>query len=114
MWRSFSGKVRGIRLAGDPTVPPTRWWNHLYLLHFVWKETSILEVIDMDQPFYVGYIDSNGKTMYKAKLLDGRFSVLHGHEACRFFAVRPDGTELDVNVVTRTTIDRVPEGVYLV
>jgi hypothetical protein len=84
--------VEGIRLEGDPTVPVTTWFNHLYLLLFRWKEVTILEVPPGVKSYRVGYIDEFGGAKYNTSLLASRrFAVRHGREACRFFAILPDG-----------------------
>jgi hypothetical protein len=115
MWKSYTGRIEGIILQGDPKVPPTRWWNHLWLVLFVWNEVTILEVPPDAPPYRVGYAPYAGGQMYQTRLLHKpRFAVRHGHENCRFFAVTADGTELPLKIATRTTIEALPNSVPLV
>ncbi|KAA0205545.1 hypothetical protein EDM68_05390 [Candidatus Uhrbacteria bacterium] len=115
MWKHYTGRVTGMRLDGDPKVPATRWWNHLYLLLFVWREITILEVPEGAAPFRVGYKDDFGRAKCRTRpVYSRRFAVSHGHEPCTFFAVLYDGTEVPLRIVERTSIDRKPELVPLV
>lgn len=115
MWRVYDGKVEGIRLEGDPKVPATRWWNHLYLLFFVWKEITILTAPRGAAPFRVGYIDAFGGKKCRAHPVYSReFAVRHGRESCTFFAVLHDGTEVPLGIVERTTLDKKPPNVPLI
>lgn len=104
MWRKYPGHVAGLLLMGDKNVPPTRWWNQLWLRSRVWKTVSVLSVpIDVKE-YRVGYIPESGVAMYNTKVLTSPwFAVRHGHEDCRFFAVALDGTELPIDVSGRTT-----------
>lgn len=115
MWKRYAGRVIGIHLAGDPNVPPTRWWNHWFLVHFVWKQVSILEVPEEVDVYRIGFIDTFGGTMYNTRpMFKRRFAVRHGHEPCSFFAVTKDGTEIPLTLVKRLTIETMPLDVPLV
>ncbi len=115
MWSTYQGRVEGILLRGDSKVPPTTWWNHLYLLHFVWKEVTILKVPDEVTFYRVGYIPFRGKPKCSSTIMNApRFAVRHGHEDCAFFTVLEDGTEIPLVISTRTTIDELPTNVPLV
>ncbi|HLD61106.1 MAG TPA: hypothetical protein VJA27_03175, partial [Patescibacteria group bacterium] len=35
-WKKI-GLHEGTPVAGDKSVPPTRWWNHVWLVFFGWK-----------------------------------------------------------------------------
>jgi hypothetical protein len=115
MWKKYSGRITGIRLTGDSKVPRTRWWNHLYLLLFVWDEITVLQVPDGAMPYRVGYVDGFGDAKCNTRLyLTRRFAVRHGRESCLFFAVMPDGTEIPLTVIKRATIETLPPDVPLV
>jgi hypothetical protein len=115
MWMKYSVRVEGIRLAGDPEVPPTTWWNHLFLLLFVWNRVSVLQVPFGVEEYRVGYIDHRGRVMYNTTHITSRFfAVRHGYEPCRFFAITNDGTELPLTLQARTTLEELLPGIPLV
>lgn len=97
--------VVGTLVAGDPEAPPTRWWNHWYLLFRGWKTivTFGVNVESVDNwPYRVGYKDFNGNVM----LCDHehsapRFTALIGREGCRFFALNEDGHEVPLRLLQR-------------
>jgi len=114
LWRRYSGRVDGLLLKGDPKVPPTTWWNALFV-RLYWNEVTILEVPDDIRDYRVGYIPFAGPTKYLTTVLHSpRFAVRHGRENCKFFAIMLDGTELPLKLATRTTVDELPNSVPLV
>lgn len=114
MWREYPGRVEGLLLAGDKNVPPTKWWNHLWLIHRVWKTVSVLVVPVEVKAYRVGYIPESGVAMFSTKVLNVPwFAVRHGYEDCRFFAVDLEGTELPIDVSRRTTVAKL-DGIKLV
>lgn len=114
-WKQYSGRVYGLELKGDPTIPATTWWNMLILRWLFWSDVTVLE-IPQDVTFYrVGYIAQDREPMYFTTLLAGeRFAVRHGREDCRFFAVMEDGTELPLKIIQRLKKDELPPGFLLV
>jgi len=113
-WRKYSGRVYGLELKGDPKVPPTTWWNALFV-RLYWDVVTVLEVPDDVQEYRVGYIPFTGEAMHLTTVLSARrFAVRHGREDCRFFAVMLDGTELPLKIACRTTIDKLSTSDYLV
>lgn len=114
MWQTYLGRVEGLLLGGDKNVPPTKWWNHIWLILHVWKTVSVLAVPIEVKAFRVGYIPESGVAKYNTKVLTVPwFAVRHGHEDCRFFAIDLKGTELPLEVSRRTTVDRL-DGIKLV
>src|SRR5512147_3006079 len=110
-WRTYSGRVDGLLLLGDPKMPPTTWWNALFV-RLYWDQVSILEVPDDIRDYRVGYIPQFGPTKYLTTVQHApRFAVRHGREDCRFFAVMLDGTELPLRFAARMSIDQLPNSV---
>lgn len=106
-WKVFDGAVRGTRVDGDPTVAPTRWWNHLYLLMFCWKKIAVFQVMpgDDDKGYYIGYVPMSGRAMISTELTHtGTFSVKEGFEPCTFFALDRDGREIPLELVLETRL----------
>jgi len=104
-WKYCRYKVKGIRVIGDPSVPPTRWWNHLYLRLFVWKQVSIFRVPEGSRLYVVGYRPQNGLALMTTDYYgDSLFAVRSGREDCTFFAIGSDGAELKLTLVKQTTI----------
>ena len=113
-WRTYSGRVDGLLLKGDPKVPATTWWNQLFV-RLYWNEVTILEVPDDIKDYRVGYIPQFGPTKYLTTVLHApRFAVRHGREDCKFFAVMLDGTELPLKLACRTKIADLSNSVVLV
>ncbi len=105
MWTEYLGKVTGVRVEGDKTVSPTRWWNHLWLVLVGWKVVTVFEVSaeDAEQGYRIGYIAFDGKTMVESTVHhDRRFRMKNGHEDCSFFAVTINGREVPLTIITRT------------
>jgi len=111
MWQRYDKQVKGCTVEGDPAVPATRWWNHLWLLWWGWKTVAVFEVYTTDQQFLVGYRDQWGLAMINTSPLNAgqspdatwkgwpRFNVLVGREGCTFFVVDMNGNELPLRCV---------------
>lgn len=114
-WKAYQGTVSGRLLKGDQSVPPTKWWNHLWLRFTKWKEATMLSVPSEITAYRVGFIAFNGETKLRTGIIrTPAFAVRHGHEDCRFFAVDLEGTELPLTIVRRLHVELLPEGVTLV
>ena len=75
-------------VQGDKNAPPTRWWNHWWLVLFGWKTIVTFRVPEevAKAGYYVGYWAFKGPAMCKnERLHDEIFSMKIGHENCRFF-----------------------------
>ena len=104
-WKPYSGRVYGLELKGDPSMPRTKWWNAWLLREVFWNEVTVLEVPDGVDEYRVGFIPGNGLAEYQTRILrTPRFAVRHGREDCKFFAVMLDGTELPLKISCRTTL----------
>ncbi|HVM90356.1 MAG TPA: hypothetical protein VMU11_00470 [Verrucomicrobiae bacterium] len=111
-WRTYSGRVDGLPLKGDPEMPPTTWWNAWFLRAFVWKQATILMVPPEVKEYRVGFIPGNGIAEYNTNIIRApRFAVKHGREDCRFFAVMLDGTELPLKIACRMEVLFLPNSV---
>lgn len=105
-WKKFEGNVVGTRVEGDPSVPPTRWYNHLWLLMFGWKKVAVFMAMNASAPARVGFRPFRGDAMLREEPLDrGTFRVRIGHEACTFFVVGDDGKEIPLELLKVTTRD---------
>jgi hypothetical protein len=108
MWNRYREKVQGAAVLGDPRVPSTRWWNHLVLLFLYWKTVIVFEVeaATAKEGYHVGYLPRSGRAMVKDTINhDQRFRMRIGREACTFFAIATDGTEIPIKIRSRTTMD---------
>ena len=108
MWSSYKGSVQGVKVEGDKSAPPTKWYNHLILALWGWKVVTVFEVSEGAARigYQVGYMPFDGKGMVESKVnYDRRFRMKNGHEDCTFFAVNPKGEEVALKVVTRTMKD---------
>jgi hypothetical protein len=112
MWKRYHGNVTGIKVEGDPNVPPTTRWNHLYLLLFVWKKVAVLCVIEKcdfestEEGYCVGYITRDGhKYIQTRRVKHGSFKMRLGYEGCTFFAIDHTGREIRLELTTITHID---------
>lgn len=97
MWKKFKGrKPEGVLIPGDPTAPPTTWWNHLWLALFGWKLTTVFSLPQMPgEGYHIGYIPDDGQPVYNtSRLMSPSFRVRNGREECVFFAVDRDGNEV--------------------
>lgn len=113
-WKTFNGQVRGLYVRGDASVPPTRWWNHLWLLFFIWKKVTVLRPAVHLGSYRVGYVPFKGRSMVLDKPLNlSKFAVRNGHEDCTFFAVADNGNEVELVVVEQTTTDALEEDTAL-
>lgn len=107
MWLRHHGNVEGTNVGGDPTAPPTRWWNHLYLALIGWKMVSIFEVSPATATlgYRVGFLPQNGKAMVKQEVChDEKFAMKNGHEECTFFVIDTNDGVVAPRIVLRTTV----------
>ncbi len=111
MWRRYKGKVVGVKVDGDPNIPPTRWWNGLLLSHFVWNKMVVVfsaqlndDVESVLAGYRVGYITHNGKQRIQtAPINNNYFKMFLRHEPCTFFALDKDDNEIKLQIVAVTT-----------
>jgi hypothetical protein len=107
MWKEYKGaSITGTLVQGDPESPPTRWYNHLYLVLFGWKVTVCFQVSEYDAKhgYHVGYVPFNGKAMAEVDTyFDRQFRMKIGHEDCTFFAINRHGKEIPLKIVHRIT-----------
>jgi hypothetical protein len=108
-WNVYDKKVNGVRLQGDQTMPPTRWWNHLFLLWFRWSLWSVCEVPEGAGPYQIGYVPFQGPARLRSEPINTRrFAVRHGREDCTFFVLAcNDGRELPINIITRSSVKNI-------
>ncbi|MFA5185054.1 MAG: hypothetical protein WC551_01050 [Patescibacteria group bacterium] len=115
-WKKFDGsRVHGNRAKGDKTVPPTRWWNHLYLKFFRWHKVTIYMVPDGIVCYRVGYKPEVGPAMLREELMTSRkFAVRNGHEDCVFYAVGSDGREIIILELEQCSDTFLPSDIPLI
>jgi len=115
-WTKFDGsKVHGTLARGDKTMPPTRWWNHLFLLWFKWDKVTVFEVPAGVIPYRVGYKPEVGPAMLKEDLMSSRrFAVRNGHEDCVFYAVDDTGKEIILLEIEQISADSLPANIPLI
>ena len=107
-WSEYKGDpIKGIKVEGDKTVPPTKWWNVPYLRAYVWKVVTVFEVSQeaARDGYRIGYVPFKGKAMLEDVGYHDRrcFGMLNGYEDCTFFAVSVlDGSEVPLAVFRRT------------
>jgi len=99
MWRRTHRTYLGIIVPGDKTVPPTRWWNHLWLLLWGWKCYAFFSVRYVPSDgYFVGFRDFTEKTMIQSvKQTSPEFRVRIGYEDCEFFAINAKGKPIDLD-----------------
>lgn len=90
---------------GDKSCPPTRWWNHWWLLATgAWKHAVVIEVeppADKHAMHTVGYDPFEGSAMCKRlDIMTAKVAFRMGYESCRFFAFDAQGNQLPLRVVT--------------
>ena len=102
-WKVYNvRKILGTFVSGDPSVPPTRWWSHLFLLLFWWKMKTIFFARTLCE-YRVGYIPQDGKPRLRAKPVGVKmFAVRNGREDRTFFAVNKNGEEVKLDLITQT------------
>ena len=87
--------IKGTLAAGDPSQPPTRWWNHLWLLWFSWEHIVFgVQEEAANGGYRVGYKAGGVAMVYGKVFHDTRFRVRIGHEDCKFFALDAKGKEI--------------------
>lgn len=127
-WKQFNPPTapRGVTVPGDPSAPPTKWYNHWLLALAGWKTIAAFQV-ETDKSFHVGFrnfkgeqylcdkllnsqpwqppkaADTTPSTGYRLPKIDPGFRVKVGHEACTFFAVDQDGNELPIRHIVSDT-----------
>lgn len=71
MWQRFDAgrSMQGCLVEGDTTVPPTTWWNRLWLALFVWDTVAVLEAAT-DKAFRVGFRNKRGDAYITTKLIN--------------------------------------------
>jgi len=87
MWIRFKGKVTGLRVEGDKSVPRT--WSILikpFLIKWFWKKVVVLE-FPGPTGFRIGYKDVWGDTRFSEQDVGGRIRMLVGHEDVIFFGL---------------------------
>jgi len=106
-WVKFdASQIHGTRAKGDKTVPPTRWWNHLYLLLFRWRKVTVYLVPEEYTSYRVGYKPETGPARILEEPLNSRrFAVRNGFEDCVFFAIDRDGHEIILLELEQTRDD---------
>lgn len=108
MWERHNKRVEGVLVPGDPSVPPTRWWNHLFLALWRWKTVAVFEVADPLEAidgYCVGFRPMEGPAKVEMGVEHNRrFRMKVGHEACTFFATNLGGNEVRIRLITTTTI----------
>ena len=109
-WKKFGGEVKGVLVEGDKSVPPTTWWRHLWLKFFGWRTVAVFQVSNEalvnGLEYRVGFKPLprfGGAQICDDACRGQRFKMLIGREACTFFAVHKDGTEVPIRLVARTS-----------
>lgn len=108
-WERHTKRVEGVLVPGDPSVPPTRWWNRIFLALWRWKTVAVfrfVDPLDAGNGYSVGFVPSQGPAMTEPRVsYDTRFRMKVGHEPCRFFAINLGGNEVRIALVAITTIN---------
>lgn len=105
MWKKYHSEILGTAIEGDRTSPPTRWWNHIFLVLWGWKTVTVFGVSEeaVRIGYRVGYRPLCGQSMVEDRIShEPTFRMRVGHEACTFFAVTADGQEIPLQTVGRT------------
>jgi hypothetical protein len=100
-WSKFSGKVEGLLVEGDKTMPPTTWWNFHWLYWFGWKRVVVFEVSPeiASRGFHVGFKQGSEAKVHFATCRVRRFKLRLGHEDCTFFAIDDTGREVPIKLL---------------
>lgn len=101
-WQIFKGSVVGTRVEGDLAAPPTRWWNHLYLLLYGWNKVAVLRLVKLKAAYgvyYIGYVALRGSARITKVYAGSHVRMRIGREPCRFFALELDGKEIPLDLV---------------
>ncbi len=116
-WTKVKAQAKiGTLAHGDPAMPPTRWWNHLFLRLFQWRQVTVFEFAPDSASkwfptmgYMVGYKLNDREDMWgmlcNTILHDTCFRVRNGYENCVFFAIDLDGREMPLRIVKQTTLD---------
>ena len=95
-------KNLAVTSIGDNGCPPTRWWNHWWLvLRGVWIWAIVIEVEpSSNQHLMVGYAPSSGSPMMRPiPPTATKVAFRVGHEPCSFFAFNSEGQQVPVKLV---------------
>jgi len=119
VWKKFDpSAIKGTKMPGDRDVPPTTWWNVLWLKFFVWKSVATFKVVSQDakRGYRLGYKAHDGTCRLLSKVLhDDEIAVRMGREDCTFFAIDADGQEIWLRPHLLTGLRRLREyGIRLV
>lgn len=108
MWNAYEGNVKGVRIEGDASAPPTRWYNHAFLALWGWKKVAVLRVADETRArsgYRVGYKPFEGPSRVNDEVFrDPAFRMKVGREDPIFFAVGLDGIEIPLEVLAVTDV----------
>lgn len=105
--RDFDDKNM-LKVTGDKSVLPTRWWNHLFYVLFGWKTVAVFEVVGplpLNSGYHVGFRTYKGEMWVcrNHEIMEKQFAMQVGHEDCEFFALMKHSTSLlPIRLVERT------------
>jgi hypothetical protein len=103
-WIRYHNPIYGTFVAGDRFAPPSRWWNRA---RSRWRKVVVFRVKG-GVPFtgyQIGFKTDSGEMRVSATTIAfATFAMRVGHESCTFFAVKPFGTELELELVLETTL----------
>ena len=95
----YKGVVsRGLVVAGDKSVPPTRWWNNNWLVNVAHKKHAVLTYLG-PRSYQLGYRNSRGVNMLYDRKIESReyqIRIPIGHEDRMFFAIDSLGNEIEL------------------
>jgi hypothetical protein len=119
MWKKFDpSAIKGTSIIGDREVPPTTWWNILWLRFFVWKTAAIFRITsaDAERGYCLGSKSIAGTCRLLTDVLhEEEIAVRIGRENCIFFAVGADGRDIRISPNRLTAVQRLSEqGIRLV
>ncbi len=99
-------RIKGRFMFGDGDVPPTHAWNVWVLRTFFWKWTVFrVPFNEARRGYQVGFIPDQGMPQVKDEVgHSSHFAMRIGRENCTFFAIRPDGSEIEIELVTTTPL----------
>lgn len=111
-WKRYEQHINSnltVFSRGDRSVPPTRWWNHWYLLLTkAWKRAIVIEVEpNHGNPhaiFAIGYDPVKGAAMCRPlNRMTTKVAFRVGFEPCCFFALDSEGKQIPLRVVAELT-----------
>ena len=95
-WKKEPNPLSGVKVEGDKAMPPTRWWNHLYLLLWGWRTVVVFSVPDevARAGYFIGFTDFRNRSKRETKPChDPTFILKVGHEDSTVF-IRPFGPHI--------------------